>query len=987
MTAFPRILSEWHARWIWCAGEAQPRNFYLYVRKTLTIPKAVRHADIMVTADSRYQLFVNGVRVARGPARCDRRWQCVDQWDITGDLVSGENVLAALVHHYGEWTFSYMLGRGAFLAESSIECVDGSTVVVATDDSWKVQRAQPWERSLPRMSIQLGYPEVYDARREIGDWLHAGYDDSGWQHATELGTPGIEPWSNFVPREIPPMSEYLMLPERVIDWGEVGPVSTGHYVDLLRVVWNTSNGVAYLATWIWAPREGQFDIHAGSQDAIKLWVNGVLVLSHLVERDPGPDQEIVPVLLRAGWNTVLAKIVQGEGQWHFYFRIEGAGRDALVYSDHKSDKPVSSKGPWKIVGPFPCTGLHQGFDTVFPPEYEQRFDASYEGKNGAGITWITAGVTEESLLPSIAISREQRFPDRRNTITRPDGLLAPGTPTLVHPGAEYGTYVVIDFGKEVTGYPIIEIDGAAGGEIIDMGYGEALQNPDGEVLPPASDITGILNPDRSGVHYADRYICRPGKQRFETFDKRAFRYMQLDVRNLSTPIEVGPVHLNFSTYPVENRGAFSCSDTLLHRIWETGRWTVQLSMEDSYSDSPWRERAQWWGDVRIEALVSYYCFGDHLLVRQGLRHIAQSQNADGLTMAVYPTEWTGGLLPTYTLLWVISLLDYYEYTADIEFVRELLPVIHLAMGYFDRFRNTDGLLENVPHWLFVDWTGVETAGESASVNALYHGALLAAAALSREGGFPDQGSSYDNVADRVRSGMHAHLWNPAINLFHDSRIRGKLSARISEHANCWAIIFGVANDDMVQRIVESVFSKQLTTVRAATPYFSFYVLCALGKAGRHHEALDYIRNRWKRMLDWGATTWWETWEPKASLCHGWSSGPSYFLQAEILGIRAGAPGWNEIHVTPHPGDLAWARGRVATRHGDILVEWKSERDFSMTVTIPSPGLVSVPLRPERDVSCHSDVQEEAWHWERLNDDHQHARYKIHTPGTYRFHSS
>ncbi|MDH3252344.1 MAG: family 78 glycoside hydrolase catalytic domain, partial [Ignavibacteria bacterium] len=833
---------DWQARWIWYSGEQQPKNFYLYVRKTFIISGDLQRADIRVTADSRYQLFINGVRVARGPARCDRRWQCVDRWDIAGYLTPGKNVFTALVHHYGEWTFSYMLGHGGFLAEAQVELTDGSMMTVATDESWRVKAARTWERNLPRMSIQLGYPEVYDAREEIGEWQQPGFDDAGWEQATVVGAPGMEPWPDFLPRGIPAMLEQPVRPERVIESGEVGGITAGHYVDLLRVVWSTSNAVAYLATYIWSPQgDGYFDIHAGSQDAIKLWVNDTLRISHLVERDPGPDQEVVPVQLRSGWNTVLAKIVQGEGQWHFYFRLEGANRESLVYSESRDTTPIDSPAPWKILGPFPCHNVKDGFETAYPPERGQDTGKWYEGEDSGEIRWISAGVTKESLLPSIPMSREARFPAKGEAIANRNGLVAPGDPAVIHPGAEHDSYVVIDFGKEVTGYPVIEIDRAAGGEIVDMGYGEALQTADGELISPVTGKPGILNPDRSGVHYADRYICKPGKQRFETFDKRAFRYLQLDVRNLKQPIAIGPVSLNFSTYPVEYRGAFTCSDALLNRVWETGRWTVQLSMEDAFSDSPWRERAQWWGDVRLEALVSYYCFGDILLARQGLRHIAQSQNQEGLTMAVYPTEWTGGLLPSYTLLWVISLWDYYEYSGDIELLRELLPAVHLAMSYFNRYRNAQDLLEDVPHWLFVDWADVETKGESASINALYHGALIAAAKLSDAGAFPEKGIEYRIIAQHVRSGMHHHLWDSTNGVFRDSRIGGNLSSKISEQANCWAINFGVAQNEMAVGIIEALFTMQRATVRSATPYFSFYVLCALGQTGRHQQSLEYIR--------------------------------------------------------------------------------------------------------------------------------------------------
>ncbi|MEK7670762.1 MAG: alpha-L-rhamnosidase, partial [Bacteroidota bacterium] len=90
-------------------------------------------------------------------------------------------------------------------------------------------------------------------------------------------------------------------------------------------------------------------------------------------------------------------------------------------------------------------------------------------------------------------------------------------------------------------------------------------------------------------------------------------------------------------------------------------------------------------------------------------------------------------------------------------------------------------------------------------------------------------------------------------------------SKISEHANCWAVVFDVAEKEARNEIIEALFTRNMSAVRSATPYFSFYVLSALAKTGRHRESLEYIRKHWRNMLDWGATTWWETWEPKASL--------------------------------------------------------------------------------------------------------------------------
>jgi len=494
----------------------------------------------------------------------------------------------------------------------------------------------------------------------------------------------------------------------------------------------------------------------------------------------------------------------------------------------------------------------------------------------------------------------------------------------------------------MTGYPVIAIEGALGGETIDLGYAEALESPTGELVSPASGARGVVNPDRAAVHNADRYICREGTQRFQTFDKRAFRYLQIDVRNLRRKISIGPVSLIFSSYPVEYRGSFACSDDLLNSVWEVGRWTAQLNMEDAYSDSPWRERAQWWGDVRIEALVSYYTFGDGRLVRQGIRHIAQSQRPDGLTMGIYPTSWTGGVLPTYTLLWVISLRDYTLYTGDRALLREIFSAVERAMEFFDPYLSRRGLLGDLPHWLFVDWAPVATGGESTAVNALYLGALRATAQMAAELGDPEREDTYRDRADRVQQAMRQNLWDPKRTRFREAPLDDRLEPRCSEQANCWAIVFGAAPEETAGAILKGLLSEEGADVRIGTPYFAFYLLQALARASAHEKALAYIRSRWGAMLDWGATSWWETWEPKASLCHGWSAGPTSFLLSDILGAQPARAGWEEILVEPHPAGLTWAKGVIPTPRGELRIEWEVGEKLLMQVQTPAPCAVRLP---------------------------------------------
>ena len=88
----------------------------------------------------------------------------------------------------------------------------------------------------------------------------------------------------------------------------------------------------------------------------------------------------------------------------------------------------------------------------------------------------------------------------------------------------------------------------------------------------------------------------------------------------------------------------------------------------------------------------------------------------------------------------------------------------------------------------------------------------------------------------------------------------------------------------------------------------------------------------------GATTLWETAEAgndfayAGSLCHGWSSLPSYYFRAGVLGVTPAAPGFTKFRVNPDPAGLTHAEGEVPTPYGPIHVEWRLDKNGQPKIT-------------------------------------------------------
>jgi hypothetical protein len=114
-----------------------------------------------------------------------------------------------------------------------------------------------------------------------------------------------------------------------VNWA---PLNSGtDRIDLLKqlsMVPERSDGVAYAACWVRAPRERQVILAAGSDDGIKVWLNRNLVLDKAGQREAEPGQDRMPITLQAGWNELLVKLDHRQGPWGFFLELRDPRTDA-----------------------------------------------------------------------------------------------------------------------------------------------------------------------------------------------------------------------------------------------------------------------------------------------------------------------------------------------------------------------------------------------------------------------------------------------------------------------------------------------------------------------------------------------------------------------------------------------------------------------------------------------------------------------------------
>jgi hypothetical protein len=212
---------EWTARWISVPG-ASPFEYGVYhFRRELELKDRPSRFVVHVSGDNRYQLFVNGTRVAWGPARGDLYHWRYETVDLAPHLRPGNNVLAAAV-----WNFAQHAPQAQVTFETGFLLQgDGEAERAAdTGKAWKCTASAAY-RPLPVEPKELlwqyyvaGPGERVEGARYSWGWELPEFDDSGWAQAAE-GERGASREARdahsrymLVPRNIPMMEER---PERL----------------------------------------------------------------------------------------------------------------------------------------------------------------------------------------------------------------------------------------------------------------------------------------------------------------------------------------------------------------------------------------------------------------------------------------------------------------------------------------------------------------------------------------------------------------------------------------------------------------------------------------------------------------------------------------------------------------------------------------------------------------------------------------------------
>lgn len=719
-----------------------------------------------------------------------------------------------------------------------------------------------------------------------------------------------------------------------------------------------------------ASAPGSYIVRVSADNRFVLYVNGRRVGDGPARGDVTHWRyekfDIAPYL-KAGENRIAATV------WNFgvYAPVaQMSDRTAfLLESEATGTEGISTPRGWMVEvesGQQALPRPHKApFDYMAQGPGEEidaaKYDWNWEDEHTAGGEWVpVASAIRESIFAvnkahSAEVTGDNPWglvPDRlphmtytetgAGTVVRVEGADAarfagfPAGAVTVPAGTHL--QILLDRKTLTTAYPELTVSGGKGAQIW-LTYCEALYDKNGH----KGDRDAIAGRVAKGL--SDELLPDGGEHRtFESLWWRTWRYLELDITTGSEPLTLEGMKAWYSAYPFVERATFDANDPALKKIWDISWRTARLDAHETYMDTPYWEQLQYIGDTRIQALISYAVTGDDRLARQAIKAFDDSRIPEGLTRSRYPSSLPQ-TIPTFSLLWIDMLHDWWMYRLDPAPVQESLQGERAVLGWFAQHERPDGLLEKLPWWSFIDWVmkgdlpNYDAQGESCTTTLEYLGALKDAADLEQALGDPVLAQRDHERAEHVRQGIYNQCWSAERGLVADNPAKKDFS----QQANVLAVLYDVVPKAGQRTVMKKMLAiepgdEPADGVLSASYYFRFYLARALEHAGMADEYLASL-DPWRKLLPLHFSTWPETPGVTRSDSHAWSAHPIYDLLTLVAGIEPASPGFKTVRIAPHLGNLPGLKASYP--HPQGMIEVSYERAGSgLKATITLPGSLS-----------------------------------------------
>ncbi|MBQ7364523.1 MAG: hypothetical protein IJW46_02870, partial [Clostridia bacterium] len=414
------------------------------------------------------------------------------------------------------------------------------------------------------------------------------------------------------------------------------------------------------------------------------------------------------------------------------------------------------------------------------------------------------------------------------------------------------------------------------------------------------------------------------------------RFGFITVSDLKQEFHITGVRLICEVTPANYEGSYDSDNGMLNKIWYAAAYGLRANFRPEYLSAILVDRGDrysWTGDAYPAQASALAAFANYDYILKNLRYTETN-----------PAGWN---IESYELYWILSVLDYYEYSGDKAGVQSLLSHV------IERLDHAYAIYDHLPNLVFFGWderlgAGFEspnTAQNQLSYRLLAIQCFKEAAPLFQDLGKENLAKKYARYAEEKTAQLLADPeWYKDCGM----------------HAFCDAVNAGVVSDALAEELFSLYFNDRANRY-SFSPFNEYFVLQALAKLGKHEDAVSSILDVYGSQITYGITMLAENFDPEwanilptnapipsstagfTSLSHPWSAGVLVFMNEELLGIKATLPGFAAFSVTPHLSSLVkQLSGETPTPYGKIRVAFDLEKGEHF-VTVPEGTVATVAI--------------------------------------------
>lgn len=670
-----------------------------------------------------------------------------------------------------------------------------------------------------------------------------------------------------------------------------------------------------------APQELIADISADSK--YWLYINGeTVVFEGSVKRGPDKNSgyydsiDIAPYL-KEGENSICALVWFWGDQKNYSYNSSGQG--GFIFEAKNDDITIISNNSWKVK-------KNDAYidSPLYQPNYRlPEYSIYYDARKALG-DWLNE---------DFDVSSWENATEYANGGEGAYGKLYPkGIPFLKDYGLKdyensniYENYTIKNlFGEKIT---------------VDIPY-NAQVTTYLKVIAPAGKKIRITTENTLIGAVSTTYITKEGEQEFESLGWVNGEHITYDI-----PHGVTVVALKYreTGYDSEFCGNFTCDDEFMNTLWQKSLRTLYVTMRDNFMDCPDRERAQWWGDVTSEMIMTMYSMdsNSYLLYQKGVQAMLSHIDDTKVLQTVVPISDDYFELPVQQLAGIVGFLTYYEYTGDKAFLKN---VYDASLNYLKLWEMGENnlVIHREGSWDWPDWG--DKADMTAIENAWYYYALSTVEEMANILGKDDDISFITERKSAIEK-SYKSLWT-------EDGYKSEDVKEPDDRANALAVLSGLADKEQYE-----IITNVLTTTQNASPYMEYYVLETLCKMGEYESAYGRIKDRYADMVSADYSTLWEFWDAwRGTKNHAWSGGPLVIMSKHFAGITPLESGYEKVKIDPQYTLSDSMNCTVPSVKGLITLNYEKVSDnYVINLTLPQDMNAVLCIPTNAVVNINSQV--------------------------------